>query len=167
MANDLADGRLTQGSGPRGVILPFQARVRHSGGCETPHTREIGVADAWTGDVYRLRQVDGTPIARRARGAASRRTPPARAAVVLERYCEHVLEIGAGMTHVELLHIAYWIERLTVALTRAQRWTDALRWLDRFAQLPARYTQEITATQRERLARRRRRCRRVLGEEER
>ena len=145
------------------VILPFRVPERHRDGEADAHSPESSRASAWTRDLARLRQLAGGPVARRARAVTAGRTPPARAAEALTAYGDALLTLGDGLTHVELLHVAYWIDRLTIVLVQTQRWADAARWLDRLAQLPARYTQEITVTQRERLARRRGRCARVLA----
>ena len=143
----------------RAVVLPFRPR--------TPPPRPTAprvdipmVPPAWTADRQRLRCLAGSGVAQRARVIVRRRAVGAPAADALEPYCELLLEYGHTITHVELLHVPYWVDRLTIALVQARRWAAAQTWLDRLIALPPRYTGEAAPTLRSRLLRRQARCRR-------
>ena len=142
------------------VILPFRPPRRSDTSGASRVTRPTEET-TWARDIQRLGALARSPAARRARAAVSPRTRADRATDAVAAYCTQLLAASRDVTHLELLEIAYWIDRLTIALVRARRFDVASHWLERLARLPTRYTCEVSATARQRLARRHERCRRM------
>ncbi len=76
-------------------------------------------------------------------------------------YVEKLLEHGKGMVLVEHLGIGYWIDKLTIALTRLKRWDEAMAWLDRYFTLPERYQKGSSPSEQDSMRKRLERCRKM------
>jgi hypothetical protein len=78
-------------------------------------------------------------------------------------HCELLLELGRSMVHVEQLQVGYYLDRLTIALTRLKRWDEARRWLDLYFAVPERYRGRSSRGEVEAMTKRLERCVREIS----
>lgn len=121
-------------------------------------------AAAWSREVNLLR----TPEFEDSQGAAfaaldASKSTPEHTVEVLARHCERLIAMGDGMVHVEELQLGYWVDKLTIALTRLKRWEQSAEWLERYFSLSVRYRQRSSASEEGGMRRRLERCKKLLG----
>ena len=119
--------------------------------------------EAWSRDIGRLRKPE-IEAAQHAAFAAMdiAKTDSGTAAQRFASYCEFLLNLGNSMVHVQELQLGYWIDRLTGALVRMNRYQEARDWLDRYFALPPRYRARSGPSEEDRLQKRLARCASML-----
>lgn len=88
---------------------------------------------------------------------------PERVLLLVIPYVETLLSHGVTVVHTEYLHVGFWIDTITIALTRLKRWEEAERWLRRFFALPERYRMGNSPSEQDSMRKRLERCRKMLG----
>jgi hypothetical protein len=141
-----------------GDLLTLQRTGRLPENEESRRERE-----AWHRDIGVLRKPE-VEAAREAAFAATHiaEANPETAVRQFTAYCEFLLSLGKSMVHVQELQLGSWIDSLTVALVRLNRYSEAHAWLDGYFALPPRYRARSGPSEEDRLQKRLARCAKML-----
>jgi hypothetical protein len=141
-----------------GDLLTLQRTGRLPESEESRRERE-----AWNRDLGLLRKPE-VQAAREAAFAATHiaKGNPEAAAQQYTTYCEFLLSLGKSMVHVQELQLGFWVDSLTGALVRMNRYREAHAWLARYFTLPPRYRARSGPSEEDRLQKRLARCANML-----
>lgn len=146
------------------VRLPLdRLRLALRTGSTKTQQEEAKDREIWNRDITLVRTLHAGEDYRAAWDALDRaKDDPDGVVNLAAPYIEKMLGHGKEMVFVEHLGIGYWIDKLTIALTRLKRWDEAKAWLERFFALPERH-QGLTVNGQEPMRKRLERCRKMIG----
>jgi len=88
---------------------------------------------------------------------------PEKAAEIFASHCKRLRLLGAELYDPSQAQLGYWIDRLTVALVRLNRWQEAREWLVDYFQLDPQFRLRSSPSEEEGLKKRMARCEKELG----
>jgi tetratricopeptide (TPR) repeat protein len=148
------------GKFPRSVVVAPPDRLRMEFRPRPTQTFD----EVWKRDRKVIRELNENSITARAWGC--RRDEPEMVASALKPHIEQLLEAGNQMAPQntgQLLELGHWIDAISIALVKLKKWEEARYWLELFFSLDPRYQDWLAESEKEKLLKRRLRCKAQLA----
>jgi hypothetical protein len=123
--------------------------------------------EEWSHDIYLIRDIDANSVTARAREAFWHHRAEAEEVVdAVKPHIEQLLEAGHRVApqNTGQLQLGYWIDGISAALAKLNRWDEARYWLELFFGLDPHYQDRLPAGDKEKMLKRLARCKARLAE---
>lgn len=146
------------------VFLPLgRLRLAKETGSTRTKVEEAEERAIWNRDITLINSLRDGEAYKAAWEALDRaKDDPETVVRLASAYTEKLLDRARTMVHTEHLNVGFWIDRITIALTRLKRWEDVAGWLERFFSLPERLQTGSSPSEQDSMRKRLGRCYKML-----